>query len=479
MTLPENFESYTRQLMGEALYGTLERALGQEPLTSIRLNPFKAGSTAVPICPKGGRQVAWCPEGWYLPARPNFTFDPLFHAGLYYVQEASSMFISHIVRQLVEKPVMMLDLCAAPGGKTTTARAVLPEGSLLFSNEPMKLRASILAENVQKFGHPDVVVTNNYAADYQRSGLVFDVILADVPCSGEGMFRKDEGAIGEWSKENVEKCWQLQQSIVEDVWPCLRPGGLLIYATCTFNAHEDEENVNWIAETLGAELVEIETRAEWNITGSLIDSHPVYRFIPGKTEGEGLFVAVLRKLGDSERVLSLTNDKTDKKKKRHGDKRSGGHLAESWPKATDWLEGSYSIAKRGDLLVAIPQWWHDRYLQACEQLHVIHAGVTLGTTKGKDMVPHESLAHSIRLKQGQPESMELDYAQAIAYLRKETITLPPSAPRGIVLLTYKGQPLGFGKNIGNRVNNLYPQEWKIKSSYLPDAPVETISACIP
>jgi hypothetical protein len=354
--------------------------------------------------------VAWCPEGWYLPARPNFTFDPLFHAGLYYVQEASSMFISHIVRQLVKKPVMMLDLCAAPGGKTTTARAVLPEGSLLFSNEPMKLRASILAENVQKFGHPDVVVTNNYAADYQRSGLLFDVILADVPCRARACSERRGG----YRRMEQGECGEMLADAAVDhrrCVACLRPGGMLIYATCTFNAHEDEENVTWIAETLGAEFVEIETQAEWNITGSLIDNHPVYRFIPGKTEGEGLFVAVLRKLGDSERVLLQTNDKTGKKKKRHGDKRSSGLLAEGWPKATDWLEGSFSMAKCGEQLVAIPQWWNDRYLQACEQLHVIHAGVTLGTAKGKDMVPHESLAHSIRLKQGLSKSMELDYAK--------------------------------------------------------------------
>ncbi len=475
MTLPKDFEAYTRQLMGEALYGSLEQGLKQEPPTSIRFNPFKTATVPAALN-EDCRPVTWCPEGCYLPFRPNFTFDPLFHAGLYYVQEASSMFISHILRQLIHEPVMMLDLCAAPGGKTTTARAVLPEGSVLFTNEPMKLRASILAENVQKFGHPDVVVTNNYAADYQRSGLLFDIILTDVPCSGEGMFRKDEGALAEWSRENVEKCWQLQRTIVADIWPCLRAGGLLIYATCTFNAHEDEENVNWIAENLGADFVEVETKPGWNITGALIDSHPVYRFIPGKTEGEGLFVAVLRKLGDSEAVLKHTDAAaTGSKKRKRPNKKSNAKPNGQPLQAEAWLEGSYEVVERGEQLTAIPTWWLDRYEQAYDKLHVIHAGVTLGTTKGNDLVPHESLALSIRLKQSQLPNVALDYNQAIAYLRKEAITLSLDAPRGFVLLTYKGHALGFGKNIGNRVNNLYPQEWKIKSTYLPDEPVDIIN----
>lgn len=151
----------------------------------------------------------------------------------------------------------------------------------------MKTRASVLKENIIKFGHPDTIVTNNFPRDYQRAGLSFDMIVADVPCSGEGMFRKDAGAIAEWSPGNVEKCWQLQRSIIEDIWPCLRAGGVLIYSTCTFNAHEDEENVAWIATTLGADFVELKTRPEWNITGPLTGSSPCYRFIPGRTRGGG------------------------------------------------------------------------------------------------------------------------------------------------------------------------------------------------
>ena len=232
MNLPQDFEQQIRPLFGDDLYNRLAAALDNDDTpTSVRLNPFKqdGGDVADELkdcC------VPWCPTtGRYLKSRPNFTFDPLLHAGTYYVQEASSMFVDHVVRHLIHEPVRMLDLCAAPGGKSTALRAALPEGSLLFSNEPMRTRAQILSENLQKFGHEDVVVTNNYPRDYRKARIPFDAILADVPCSGEGMFRKDEGAREEWSLQNVENCWRMQREIIGDVWDCLRPGGLLVYST--------------------------------------------------------------------------------------------------------------------------------------------------------------------------------------------------------------------------------------------------------
>ena len=419
MTLPEEFTTYTQQLMGEDLFLTLLHGMEYDAPTSIRLNPFK-GAKPSPTW----QQVPWCPQGYYLPNRPNFTFDPLLHAGMYYVQEASSMFLDHLLRQLVREPVLMLDLCAAPGGKSTCAMSALPEGSILFSNEPMKTRAQILSENIQKFGHPRITVTNNYPLDYKKSGLHFDVILTDVPCSGEGMFRKDEGAIREWSLRNVEKCQQLQREIVADSWSCLRPGGLLIYSTCTFNAHEDEENVEWIAEQLGATVVEMPVEESWNITGPLLGSHPVYRFIPGKTKGEGLFMAVLRKKGEGKPLAT--------------DEKALAKLATHYQK------------------------------EASKRLHVLCAGVKDGIQKGKDIIPDESLALSITLDPSQFPIAEINYGQAISYLRKESIVLSPGMPRGIVLLTYHHIPLGFVKNIGNRANNLYPAEWKIKSSHIPE-----------
>lgn len=431
MNLPKEFETYTRKLFGEERYALFLKGLDQDSPTSIRLNTFKLkenegiSETLIP------QQIPWCKEGYYLNERPNFTFDPLLHAGIYYVQEASSMFLSHVLRQLIKHPVTMLDLCAAPGGKTTCAQTAIPDGSLLFSNEPIGKRAQILAENIQKFGHPDIVVTNNYPRDYKKTKLVFDVIIADVPCSGEGMFRKDTQAIEEWSLQSVEKCCQLQRSIITDIWDNLRPGGILVYSTCTFNAHENEENVAWILNHYDAELIEIPVEKEWNITSSLIGNplndgrkFPVYRFIPGLTKGEGLFMAVLRKAGVNEN-LNNPND------------------------------------IRSDKIVA----------EANKKLKVLVHGVKKNIEKGKNIIPDHSLALSIVGNKGKFPAIEIDYSTSISYLRHEAIVLPPDSPKGIVTLQYRGVPIGFAKNLGSRANNLYPQEWRIKSSHIPDEQV--------
>ena len=451
MQLPEEFIRYTRELMGEALFAQLLRGLAEEPPVSIRINPLKCYHMPLGIdC-----RVPWCNTGYYLTSRPNFTFDPLLHAGLYYVQEASSMFIHHVLRQLCTEPVTVLDLCAAPGGKSTAARTVLPKGSLLVSNEPVRQRASVLAENMQKFGHRDVVVTNNLPRDFQRSGLTFDVVMADVPCSGEGMFRKDAAAVGEWSPQNVERCSRLQRDIVADVWPCLKPGGLLVYSTCTFNAHENEENVRWICRELGAEALPVAVEPEWQLTGSLLADFqaPVYRFLPGKSRGEGLFVAVLRKAGASapRTATPPTQPPT------------------TMP-ATPWLDGSFTLTTDADRTLALSPAVAPFYAAAVKRgLRIVHAGITLGSRKGRgaDLQPHQSLALAAALSPTGFPRAELAYTQAVSYLRREAVALPAETPRGYVIVTYHGVPLGFVKNLGTRANNLYPQEWRIKSTHAP------------
>ena len=285
-------------MMGEERFNRFMEAFNEDAPVSIRLNPSKV-SHAV------GEKVPWCKEGFYLSGRPQFTFDPLFHAGCYYVQEAASMFVTHVFRTFLSpltshhSPLNTLDLCAAPGGKSTAVRTVLPEGSTLVSNEPIPTRAQILLENITKWGWPDCIVTNNYPRDFRKAKARFDIILCDVPCSGEGMFRKDPATISEWSLQNVEKCWRLQREIVADAWECLNPGGILIYSTCTYNIKENEENVRWILDTYEAEALDIPVDPSWNITGSLLPGFdtPVYRFIPGITRSEGLFMCVLRKKG--------------------------------------------------------------------------------------------------------------------------------------------------------------------------------------
>ena len=295
--LPAIFTEKTRQLMGAERFERYLQSFEEDTPVSIRLNPLKMADGRWKM--EDAETVPWCRDGYYLKQRPNFTFDPLFHAGCYYVQEAASMFLDEVLRQLaVSNWPLALDLCAAPGGKSTLLRAALPEDCVLYSNEPIRNRASILLENVEKWGYKNHIVTNAYPKDYRKAKMKFDLILCDVPCSGEGMFRKDEATIREWSPQNVEKCWQLQREIVSDAWQCLNDGGVLIYSTCTFNTKENEENIRWmLSEFDDAEVVPIDTKPEWNITGSLLEgfTEPVYRFIPGITRSEGLFMCVIRK----------------------------------------------------------------------------------------------------------------------------------------------------------------------------------------
>ena len=287
--LPDDFVSYTQKVMGGSRFDRFMASFDELPSVSVRV---KRGCR-LPIGGVDDGRVPWCDEGVYLKHRPQFTLDPLFHAGCYYVQEASSMFLAEVLRQYVDGKVAMLDLCAAPGGKSTLALQTLAEGSVLVSNEPVKTRANVLAENLSKWGNPNVIVTNAYPSDIARTGALFDVVLCDVPCSGEGMFRKDEGAIGEWSVQTVDRLWRLQREIVAEAWKTLRPGGLFVYSTCTFNLRENEENVRWIAEEYDADILPIKISQQWNITASLLEGFdsPVYRFIPGITRGEGLFMA--------------------------------------------------------------------------------------------------------------------------------------------------------------------------------------------
>ena len=395
VNLPADFVAETRRIMGDERYNRFVGAFDEEAPTSIRVNPSKVSLA-------NGERVPWCSEGYYLNNRPQFTFDPLLHAGCYYVQEASSMFVTHVLRNCQLSIVnyqLALDMCAAPGGKSTALRSVLPDDCVLISNEPMGNRAQILLENVTKWGGPNHIVTNNYPRDFRKAKLKFfdkrsgtagfDLILCDVPCSGEGMFRKDPNAISEWSVQNVEKCWQLQREIVADAWECLNPGGLLIYSTCTYNTKENEENIRWILDTYDAQVLDIPVDPSWNITGSLLEgfNEPVYRFIPGITRGEGLFVCALRKAGS--------------------------------------LEPKPFNAKKLALKVLDVEF---------EKSDVC---------------------------------VDVDYATALKYLRGEALVLPADTPRGIVTITYQGQPLGPAKNIGNRANNLYPKAWRIKSTHLP------------
>lgn len=475
MELPASFIDYTRILLGIDEYNKLADALGGEQPVSVRLNEEKLPDSSFSLFRTSSEAVPWTSTGYYLRHRLTFTFDPLFHAGCYYVQEAASMFVEQVLKQYVaNEPLVMLDLCAAPGGKSTHIRSVLPQNSLLVANEVIRNRSQILAENLTKWGHPEVVVTNNDPADFSLLEDFFDVILTDVPCSGEGMFRKDPVAVSEWSPGNVEICWQRQRRIVSDIWPSLKPGGLLIYSTCTYNTKEDEENIRWIRDEFGAEVLPLDIRENWNITGNLLsgEDFPVYRFLPHKTKGEGFFLAVLRKPGQnthsarSEQVFSR-----EKGKKSQGKgMKTPGLSKEQLSVVREWLlaPDDYEFILNGNSVSAFPRRYLSEWSALCSSLRIVQAGVNLAELKGKDWLPNHALAMSLALNPDAFVREEISYEQAIAYLRKEAVTLPDTASRGVILLTYKNIPLGFVKNIGNRANNLYPQEWRIRSGYLPE-----------
>lgn len=466
MTLPEAFiEDIKPYLQAQELDKFISALTEDDQTCCIRYNRSKTDA-------KEGSPIGWNPaDGSYLEARPNFTLDPMMHAGCYYVQEASSQFVTHVIRHLVHQPVTALDLCAAPGGKSTAMLSVLPEGSQLVSNEIDRRRARILAENITKWGSPYVSVTCNAPSDYRKLTNFFDLILTDVPCSGEGMFRKDEGAVKDWSSQKVRHCVELQKEILETIWPTLKPGGLLVYGTCTFNIHEDEEMLQFICEELGAEAIAVPVEPDWNIHPPLIGQLPCYRFMPHFTRGEGLFMAVVRK-HETQDCYSTTyrakDDKHAKDKKQDKKCNSKNNQIVDIKKLTPTLlsqiqcEANIEITTDG-IIRAIPISHLPVYNALRSQnLFILQSGIELGTIKGRDIIPAQALALSTVLEESAFPVGEVNLETALDYLRHEAIILPEETPNGYVIVSYKGHALGFVKNLGNRSNNLYPQEWRIR-----------------
>ncbi len=446
MLLPEGFMSRFEGLHVPAL-DALPQALDEEPSVAVRYNLLKHASP-----PDGFDAVPWCPEGCYLPSRPQFTLDPALHQGLYYVQDASSMFIAHVVRHLTASgdPVRYLDACAAPGGKTTAAISALPAGSLVVANEYVASRAAVLRENLLKWGAP-AVVTQGDVSRFAADGATFHIIAADVPCSGEGMMRKDEKAVSQWSPGLVEQCVSRQRYILDTLWPALLPGGFLIYSTCTFNLDENEHMVRYLMDHYGAEPVTIPVQAQWGIIPAIGDSFPAFRFIPGAIRGEGLFMAVVRKPAGDE--LLHVPQRAEAKKKRRIPPASRSKVPDEVCRWFDPAVGiTLSSAADGSVTANFPTHWPGfRYVPQ----------ITVATPRGRDLLPSHALAMSVALRPEAFTRVDVDIPVALDYLRCLSVALPSSAPRGVVLLTHRSRPLGFVKNIGSRANNLYPHEWRI------------------
>ena len=384
---------------------TAFEAFSQPPSVSIRINPFKVSD---PEGPRGSEALPWCRHGFMLRERPKFVMDPLFHAGCYYVQDSSAMVVGHMVREHLDRfegigrPVRVLDLCAAPGGTTTDLATPLRErfgdGFLLVANEVMRNRAAVLSDNVAVWGDPNVTVTSCDPKAFSKLEGFFDLIVADVPCSGEGMFRKDPKAVEDWSEEAVDLCAARQKRILADAWPSLKKGGLLVYSTCTFEDAENDSNVEWAARELGAEPVPY----DYSKLPGVIPTRTGGLLVPGFIQGEGQFVSALEKTAPS------------------------------------------GFTKIGP-----------------DVLHPLRNGLVKGTTKGKDFVPSADWAVSIFPPTDIYPTVELDSETALKFLHRDGIFIE-GQPEGYLIVCYEGHPLGFVKNIGRRWNNLHPQNRRIR-----------------
>lgn len=423
----------------------------KEAPVSIRLNPRK------PILDRN-EQVAWCENGRYLSKRPMFAFDPLWHAGTYYVQEASSMFLEQAIKQIDRTPVRrVLDLCAAPGGKSTHLLSLLGQNTLVVSNEVIRSRASILAENVIKWGYPNNIITSNDPVDFSRLEGFFDMIVVDAPCSGEGLFRKNPSSMTEWSSANISLCTARQKRILSDAWPSLAQGGHLVYCTCTYNPDENEHVLHEFGKSNDVEFQKIDIDSSWGIEEVQHHSVTGYRFYPHQVKGEGFFLSLLRK-----------KDGKEKAKHRHTYRFSptpGKHTGElkSWLKSGD----QFRLFELGKAACAIPEIVAEDAGTILNKLSVLHAGTPIAAIKHSKLIPEPALALSIDLNHDPFNSLDLQPGEALKYLRKEAPVLTTQL-KGFALIKYNGMGLGWVNLLQNRINNLYPSHWRIRKEILAD-----------
>lgn len=432
------------ELEGKAGFNKAEfvEAHQQDVPVSIRLNPFKPCDLDFEL----GNNIDWCSESYYLKERPSFTFDPLFHAGAYYVQEAGSMFLEWAlssIKDLPEDPIA-LDLCGSPGGKSTIISSFLANKGILFSNEVIKTRAGVLAQNLNKWGAGNSFVINNDPKDLNILSEEIDLLVIDAPCSGSGLFRKQPDAIQEWSTENVEFCSARQKRIISDSIHLLKSGAYLFYSTCSYSTSENEENVQWMMKEFDLEIKEIEIKQEWGI----IKTEFGYRFYPHLTKSEGFFCALLQKKGE----------KFVKKTKKQGNK--SNFSVKNSPFLQYFPEMNGEVAKFGEHYHYLPQQFEKVSFVLGSNLYFRKAGICLGEIKGKDLVPNHELALSF--KANFQEKISLNKEEALMYLRKQDF-LPNTSSRGFSVLQYKGLGLGWGKALDRRFNNYLPSELRILS----------------
>lgn len=447
INLPEEFEVAMKSMLGES-YAEFRKSQSDVAPVGIRLNPEKA--CEIP----DGASVPWSKDGYILGKRPVFTLDPCFHAGAYYVQEASSMFLEHAFFQCVDvdRPLIVLDLCAAPGGKSTHLLSLLNRQSLLVANETIRSRTAVLHENLQKWGHCNALITQNDPRDFIRVPGFFDVVVVDAPCSGEGLFRKDGAAVKQWSPENVARCVNRQRRILNDVWPALKEGGVLIYSTCTYNRQENEENLRWLYKNYQVEFLPLKTDPRWSIEHVSENNIEGYRFYSHKIRGEGFFYSIMKKTG-------ATGDRSTKSAKSVLERPS----RQARTQLGQWVRDADKkfIFQMRDKLHFIPSAILSGAEMVAGKLRMLAAGTTAGTLKHGRFVPHHALALSIELNRDNIKAIHLSRSEALRYLHKEPVNLPGTV-RGFAVTTYEDLALGWINVLDHRTNNLYPPARRIR-----------------
>ena len=422
-------------------------SLHEPPPVSVRRHPLKMTVDQVDQC------VPWARYGHYLPSRPVFTLDPIFHAGGYYVQEASSMFVEQALQQTLDliQPLNVLDLCAAPGGKSTHILSLINRDSLLVTNEVIRSRAAILSENIQKWGYPNAIVSNNDPADFGKLTGFFDVMVVDAPCSGEGLFRKEPEAMEEWSPENVQVCASRQKRIAADVWPALRENGIFIYCTCTYNRYENEENLRWLQENHAVEFIKLNVDPAWGIEEVNENRMTGYRFFPHRAKGEGFFLAVIRKLETAEPLRVKPKRAIPVPLKKIQDR------------LNEWITDAQraTFFQFNDLVFYAPSSKAREVEFLTQYLKVVYAGTNVASIKHEKLIPDHALALSVELDKDTFPVVDLNTEDALKYLRRESPQLN-GVHVGFTLLTYGQLPIGWVNVLSNRVNNMYPSEWRVR-----------------
>ncbi len=453
-SLPKELLSSLSGLPGfdRAAFEQVHASGGQ--VTSIRFNQAKLTDRAFSLY-NIQEKIPWSSQGYYLSNRPSFTSDPLFHAGVYYVQEASGMFLEQALKQAagLSQPLKVLDLCAAPGGKSTLIQSLISKDSLLVSNEVIKSRVPVLEENLIKWGAANTIITNSDPREFARLENYFNVMVVDAPCSGSGLFRRDPEAIGEWSPEQVNICQQRQQRILADAWPALKQNGLLIYSTCSYSREENEDILDWMVENFRITNLRLHTEPEWNILETASPKHRVwsYRFFPDKLKGEGFFIACMQKQEGANFVCPKLRNKLQEKLNKNEEK-----VISQYIKGDNLL---YYFKYNG--LVHALEGGHAEDLALLQEaLYLKRAGLALGRPNAGELIPEHDLALSTIVSPNIP-FLSLNREEAIQYLRKEELKI--SDPRrALVLVRYEEQNLGWAKLLPNRINNYYPKNRRIR-----------------